>query len=99
LARLPEENSMVTKLHGQLKREIVIKGQAYVVTIDTDGVKLTLKGRRRGQELSWIDFSSGDAALATALNVSLARSNDSPRVVRKPSTSKHRSVKTSRKAR
>jgi hypothetical protein len=79
---------MVTKLHGQLKREIEIKSQAYVVTIDEEGIKLTLKGRRIGQELSWVDFSSGDAALATALSASLTRANDSPRPKHKTSVSK-----------
>jgi hypothetical protein len=33
-------------------------------------LKLTEKGRRKGQELSWKDLVSGDAALATALNAS-----------------------------
>jgi hypothetical protein len=32
---------------------------------------VTLKGKRKGQELRWEDFVSGDAALAVALNASL----------------------------
>ena len=71
---------MVTKLHGLLKRELQIKGRAYVVALDETGIKLTVKGRRLGQELKWDDFASGDAALATALNASLARANDSEHV-------------------
>jgi hypothetical protein len=70
---------MVTKLQGLLKRELAIKGRAYVVAIDESGIKLTLKGHRLGQELKWVDFVSGDAALAIALNASLARGNDADR--------------------
>jgi hypothetical protein len=67
---------MVTKLHDVLKREISIKGRAYVVALDEQGIKLTLKGRRNGQQVLWEDFVNGDAALAAALTASLARSND-----------------------
>ena len=69
---------MVTKLERALRREVVIKGRAYVVTLDADGLKLTLKGHRKGQELKWDDFVSGDAAFAVALNASLSQSNDAP---------------------
>jgi gluconolactonase len=40
----------------------------------TNGLKLTQKGRRKGQELGWEDLISGQAALAVALNASLASS-------------------------
>jgi hypothetical protein len=79
---------MVTKLHGLLKREVQIKGRAYVVALDNSGIKLTLKGRRLGQQLKWEDLASGDAALATALNASLAQANDLP-----PDTTTSRSSK------
>lgn len=69
---------MVTKLHGALRREVIIKGRAYVVALDEAGLKLTLKGHRRGQEVRWDDFVSGDAALAVALNASLSHANDAP---------------------
>jgi hypothetical protein len=62
---------MVTKLHGQLRREIRISGIAYVVTMTEGGLKLTEKGRRKGFELTWKDLVSGDAALAVALNASV----------------------------
>ena len=62
----------MTKLDGQLKREISIKGQPFVVTLTATGFKLTAKGRRNGLELVWADLISGDAAMATALNASLA---------------------------
>ena len=61
----------MTKLEKELKREITIDDKAYVVTISPQGLKLTEKGRRKGQELSWKDLVTGDAALATALNASV----------------------------
>jgi hypothetical protein len=44
---------MATKLEKTLKREIEIDGQAYMVTISPEGVKLTQKGFRKGPELTW----------------------------------------------
>jgi hypothetical protein len=57
---------MTTKLDKALKREIMIKEQAYIITITPEGLKLTLKGHRKGQELLWKDLVGGDAAVATA---------------------------------
>lgn len=67
---------MVTKLHDVLRRELNIQGGAYVVALDDKGIKLTLKGRRNGQQVLWDDFVNGDAAFATALTASLAHAND-----------------------
>lgn len=44
---------MATKLEKTLKREIEIDGQAYMVSISPEGVKLTQKGFRKGPELTW----------------------------------------------
>jgi hypothetical protein len=63
---------VTTKLEGALKREIVIDGAAYTVTLDPAGLKLVPKGRRKGYELEWSAFISGDAALAAALNAAMA---------------------------
>lgn len=63
----------MTKLDKTLKRELDIAGQAYILTLSPEGLKLTLKGRRKGHELAWKDLVSGEAALATALNASLAK--------------------------
>ena len=63
---------MVTKLEKPLKREIHVKREAYIVTLTPEGLKLTRKGKRKGQELKWVDLVSGEAALAVALNASLA---------------------------
>jgi hypothetical protein len=44
---------MTTKLDKTIKREIEIDGQAYTVAISPEGVKLTQKGFRKGQEVTW----------------------------------------------
>jgi hypothetical protein len=62
---------MTTKLDGPLRREVDIKGEAYTLTIEPDGLRLVPKGRRKGLELRWSDLVSGDAALAAALQGSL----------------------------
>jgi hypothetical protein len=61
----------MTKLDKALKRELSIAGEPYVLTIDPAGLKLTPKGKRKGQRLSWTDLVSGQAALAVALHASL----------------------------
>jgi hypothetical protein len=62
---------MATKLDKPIKRELEIDGRAYMVTVSPDGVKVVEKGKRKGQELSWTAFVSGDAALAAELRASL----------------------------
>jgi hypothetical protein len=62
---------MTTKLDGTLKRELDVGGSTYTLTLTPDGLTLVPKGRRKGYELAWEAFVSGDAALATALNASL----------------------------
>ena len=64
---------MATKLEGSLKRELEVEGEAYILTISPEGMRLVPKGKRKGQELAWKDLLSGDAALATALNASLQK--------------------------
>lgn len=62
---------MATRLEKTLKRELSIDGHAYMLAVSPDGLKLTLKGRRKGVELAWKSLVSGDAALTSALNASL----------------------------
>jgi len=62
---------MTTRLEKTIKRELTLKGQPYIVAISPEGLKLTLKGRRKGLELTWEALASGDAALAVALNASV----------------------------
>ena len=64
---------MLTQLEAPLRRGLMIDGAAYVLTITPSGFQLTLKGRRKGFEMDWLDFVSGDAALATALNASVSQ--------------------------
>jgi hypothetical protein len=62
----------MTKLDKPLRRELDIDGQSYTLTIDPFGLKITEKGRRNGTELKWKEILSGDTAIASALNASLA---------------------------
>jgi len=62
---------MTTKLEKNVRREVKIAGDPWVVTISPAGLKLTRKGRRKGIELDWKGLVSGDAALAAALNASM----------------------------
>jgi len=64
---------MTTPLDKTLKRELKIKGRRFIVALSPEGLKLTLKGKRNGQELRWVDLISGDAALAVSLNASLGK--------------------------
>lgn len=64
---------MATKLDRPLKREIQIEGKPYMLTITPGGLKLVPKGKRKGQEISWLALVSGEAALAAALNASLQK--------------------------
>jgi len=58
---------MATKLEKTLKREIDVDGKAYMLAISPEGLKLTEKGRRKGQELSWKGLLNGQAAAPSAL--------------------------------
>ena len=78
---------MATKLEKELKRELDVNGEPYIVTVSPNGLKLTRKGRRKGQELAWKDLVSGEAALAVALNASLGQAGPSRPVPKhEPST-------------
>lgn len=74
---------MTTRLEAPLRREIAISGKPYTLTITPEGLKLVPKGARKGHELAWEAFVSGEAALATALNASLSRAPASREGARK----------------
>ncbi|HWF98111.1 MAG TPA: hypothetical protein VN691_02900 [Steroidobacteraceae bacterium] len=57
---------MATKLEKTLKREIDVDGKAYMLAISPEGLKLTEKGRRKGQEVSWKGLLNGQAAMPSA---------------------------------
>jgi hypothetical protein len=64
---------MATKLDKILKRELDVNGEPYILTLSPEGLKLVPKGKRNGHELAWTDLVSGQAALAAALQASLAK--------------------------
>jgi hypothetical protein len=65
---------VATVLDKELKRQITVDGVSYTIAIDPDGVRLIGKGKRRPEvELRWHDLLSGEAAMAVALNASLAK--------------------------
>ncbi len=74
---------MTTQLDKILRRQIRIKGQDYIIALSPEGLKLTVKGKRIGLELSWSELVSGDAALAVALNASVGRFAE-PTVSKRP---------------
>lgn len=61
----------MTRLDKPLKRELKVGKEAFVLTVDPDGFKLTKKGRRKGIEIGWKSLLSGEAAMAVALRASL----------------------------
>lgn len=62
----------MTPLDKPIRRELEIDGRLYTLTVDPEGLKLAEKGRRKGLALHWSDLVNGDAALAAALQASLA---------------------------
>lgn len=62
---------MTTRLVKPMKREIELDGKLYTVTLTPDLVKITPKGARTGQEISWRDLLTGAAGLRRDLNASL----------------------------
>lgn len=55
----------MTPLDKPLKRQIEIKGQAFTVTLDAAGIKITRKAHRNGVEHRWTDLLPDDHATAT----------------------------------
>jgi hypothetical protein len=62
---------MATKLDKTLKREIQINGEPHIATITPEGIKVTKKGFRKGNEITWSAIASGDASLNQDLNISV----------------------------
>jgi hypothetical protein len=63
----------MTLLDKPLRRELEIADRRYTLTIDPVGLKLTLKGHRKGVDINWKDLLNGDAAIAAALRASAAQ--------------------------
>jgi hypothetical protein len=62
---------MTTPLDRPIKRELELDGTRYTITVSPEGIKVTEKGKRKGQELTWRDIISGDAALRRDLSLSV----------------------------
>lgn len=62
---------MATKLDKTIKRELDLDGKLYTVTMSPEGVKITPKGARKGQEITWTTLLGGDTELRQDLNVSV----------------------------
>ena len=65
---------MATKLDKTIKRELEIDGQAYMIAISPEGLKITQKGHRKGNEVSWKSLLAG--AHETADSSSAGGSSD-----------------------
>jgi hypothetical protein len=65
------EDGMATKLDKTIKRELELDGKLYTVAISPEGVKVTPKGARKGQEISWSSIVSGETELRRDLNMSV----------------------------
>jgi hypothetical protein len=64
-------NGMATKLDKTIKRELELDGKLYTVAISPEGVKVTPKGARKGQEITWSSIVSGETELRRDLNASV----------------------------
>jgi hypothetical protein len=62
---------MAARLDKPLKRELVIDGEAYTLTLSPEGLKLVPKGKRKGHELSWKAIVTGEVETTQALESSL----------------------------
>mgnify|MGYP000661903716 CR=1 FL=1 len=51
---------MATKLEKPLKRELQLGEETYIIQIAPEGLKITIKGKRKGQEIAWKDIIRSD---------------------------------------
>lgn len=75
---------MATVLDKTLKRELMIQGRPFTLSLSPTGFLLAVKGRRKGLEIAWSDLVSGEAALANALNASLSSNLQAPEPRQQP---------------
>jgi len=64
---------MVTPLERPIRRLIRIDDNEFVVTLTPTGVRLVLKGRRKGIEVTWRQILDGEVELHAQLAESLAQ--------------------------
>jgi hypothetical protein len=65
------EGSVAIRLDKTIKRELDLGGKLYTVSVSPAGVRIVLKGARKGHEMSWDTLLSGEAELRRDLNMSL----------------------------
>jgi hypothetical protein len=56
----------MTPLDKPLKRQIDVDGQAFTVTMDAAGIKITRKAHRNGMEVRWADLIKNDPTMSGA---------------------------------
>lgn len=61
----------MVELDKPIKRQLTLEGEPYTIVVSREGVRITPKGRRKGQEISWQTLLSGDADLTQQLRISL----------------------------
>jgi hypothetical protein len=73
MRKKPALETHMTPLDKPIRRALEIEDRLYTLVVDPHGLKLVEKGHRKGVELAWRELVNGDAALAVALQASLAR--------------------------
>jgi hypothetical protein len=64
---------MTPRIDKAFRREVLLDGRPYTVTITPDGVRIVPKGKRSGaHEMTWLELVSGEAELHRDLVRSLA---------------------------
>jgi hypothetical protein len=64
---------MTSRIDRPLRREVLLQGEPYTVTVTQDGVRIVRKGKRTGaHEITWLELVSGEAELHRDLVRSLA---------------------------
>ncbi len=51
---------MPTALDKPIRREVLIEGEPYTLTLDAEGVTVTRKGARKGVSVTWASLVEGD---------------------------------------
>ncbi len=75
----------MTKLEGGASSAaLTIDGKDYTLTISPEGLKLTEKGKRLGQQLAWKDLISGEAARDGAQRVALCNAPTAASALHRP---------------
>ena len=69
---------MVTRLERPIRRLVRIDDKEFVVTLMPTGVRVVLKGRRKGVEATWRQILEGEVELHAQLKESLVQHAQPP---------------------